>query len=207
MSDCDVVKQHSSQSHSLTDDQKAMEQSGGVYSADYQEILSSDIDSHLYSSLTESTNSDDYESIEDIKREAELEWRVRSRLEGEMGEDWRIVNSMPRPRNKRNPELYSLYDVAECGKFKEKQKIKNTRGNAEGVEEISCRGGRREKNTDGCEQAINAKSFLENLDFFNQNGEDLYESNSPGLNSEPDRLPAAYLRKQVTFGKLLVFPC
>ena len=207
MSDCDVVKQHSSQSHSLTDDQKAMEQSGGVYSADYQEILSSDIDSHLYSSLTESTNSDDYESIEDIKREAELEWRVRSRLEGEMGEDWRIVNSMPRPRNKRNPELYSLYDVAECGKFKEKQKIKNTRGSVEGVEEISCRGGRREKNTDGCEQAINAKSFLEKSEFFTQIGGDLCESNSPRVNSEPDRLPAAYLRKQVTFGKLLVFPC
>ena len=208
MSECDLVKQ----SHSLTDDQKVMEQCGGVYSSDYQEILSTD--SHVYSSLTDTTTSDDYESIEDIKREAELEWRVLSRLEGEMGEDWRIVNSMPRPRNQRNPELYELCDVAETGrKFKEKLKIKDTVGqNVEGVEEgglisISCRRNMREKNRAGCEQAINSKSFLENFTFLSKNGEDLYESNCPRVNSEPDRLPAAYLRKQVTFGKLLVFPC
>ena len=206
MSDCDLVNH----GHSLTDDQKVMEQCGAGYSADYQEILSSS-DTHVYSSLTESTTSDDYESIEEIKREAELEWRVLSRLEGEMGEDWRIVNSMPRPRNKRNPELYELCDLAECGKFKEKQQIKDTGQSVERVEggliSISCRGGMREKNTAGCDQAINAKSFLENYKFLSKNGEDLYESNSPGVNSEPDRLPAAYLRKQVTFGKLLVFPC
>ena len=206
MSECDLVKQ----GHSLTDDQKVMEQNGsGGYSADYQEILLSS-DTHVYSSLTDTTTSDDYESIEDIKREAELEWRVLSRLEGEMGEDWRIVNSMPRPRNKRNPELYEICDVAESGrKFKEKHKIKDTVGqNVEGVEggliSISCR---RENNRAGCEQTINSKSFLENFTFLSKNGEDLYESNSPGVNSEPDRLPAAYLRKQVTFGKLLVFPC
>ena len=210
MSDCDVVNHLSSLTHSLTDDQKVMEQCGGVYSSDYQEILSTD--SHVYSSLTDTTTSDDYESIEDIKREAELEWRVLSRLEGEMGEDWRIVNSMPRPRSKRNPELYELCDVAGSARFKEKQKIKDTGQNVEGVEQaglisISCRGEMREKNTAGCEQAINAKSFLEKFEFLSRNGEDLCESNSSGANSEPDRLPAAYLRKQVTFGKLLVFPC
>ena len=209
MSDCDLVKQ----GHSLTDDQKVMEQCGsGGYSADYQEILLSS-DTHVYSSLTDTTTSDDYESIEDIKREAELEWRVLSRLEGEMGEDWRIVNSMPRPRNQRNPELYELCDVAESGrKFKEKQKIKDSVGqNVEGVEggliSISCRREMGEKNTAGCEQTINSKSFLENFTFLSKNGEDLFESNSPRVNSGPDRLPAAYLRKQVTFGKLLVFPC
>ena len=125
-----------------------------------------------------------------------------------MGEDWRIVNSMPRPRSKRNPELYELCDVAGSARFKEKQKIKDTGQNVEGVEQaglisISCRGEMREKNTAGCEQAINAKSFLEKFEFLR----DLCESNSSGANSEPDRLPAAYLRKQVTFGKLLVFPC
>lgn len=212
MSECELVNH----GHSLTDDQKVMEQCGGGYSADYQEILSSS-DTHVYSSLTESTASDDYESIEDIKREAELEWRVLSRLEGEMGEDWRIIdyfNSLPRPRNKRNPELYEMCDLAECAKFKEKLKIKDT-GPGQNEEErvegglisISCRAEMREKNTAACQQAINAKSFLENYKFLSKNGEDLYESNSPRVNTEPDRLPAAYLRKQVTFGKLLVFPC
>ena len=205
MSQCDLVKQ----SHGLTDDQKVMEQCGcGGYSADYQEILSSD--SHVYSSLTESATSDDYETIEEMVREAELEWRVLSRLEGEMGEDWRIVNSMPRPARvqARQSRLYEMCEtVTGSEKFKGKEKIKEPGQQVEGVEaglvSISCR-----PEMAGCEQTINApQSFRGNFTFWSKTAEDFYESNSPGVSSQPDRLPAAYLRKQVTFGKLLVFPC
>ena len=168
---------------SLTDDQKVMEQCR--YSGDfYQEIGSSD--SHLYSSLTD-TNTDDYESIEDIKRDNELEWRVLSRLEGEMGEDWRIVNSMPRTRTRNTGMVQKMSENAEC-------ELKDKMRDGEREEEI------REKNIviSPGEQAVNGKNFRENL--WSKRGKDLYEGPGP-LVTGSDR------QKQVTFGKLLVFPC
>ena len=180
-------------SHSLTDDQKVMEQCR--YSGDYyQEIGSSD--SHLYSSLTD-TNTDDYESIEEMKRDNELEWRVLSRLEGEMGEDWRIVNSMPRTKARNTVILQEKREAETKCKMEEKRREERQLS-------ISCRREMSENKSlslhPSCEQAINDKSFLENL--WSKTGKDLYQARGGS-----DRLPAAYLRKQVTFGKLLVFPC
>ena len=180
-------------SHSLTDDQKVMEQCR--YSGDYyQEIGSSD--SHLYSSLTD-TNTDDYESIEEMKRDNELEWRVLSRLEGEMGEDWRIVNSMPRTKARNTVILQEKREAENTCKMEEKRREERQLS-------ISCRREMSENKSlslhPSCEQAINDKSFLENL--WSKTGKDLYQARGGS-----DRLPAAYLRKQVTFGKLLVFPC
>ena len=188
-------------SHSLTDDQKVMEQCGYSSADYYQEIDSSH--SHLYSSLTDTT--DDYESIEDVKRDNELEWRVLSRLEGEIGEDWRIVNSMPRNNRNRRTENVKLQRRCDDVEFKDKRgDITDCKVMANKVMARNMMAG----SHSACEHAVNAKNFLEQLR--SEDREDFYQAESPVVTVGPEGLsglPAAYLRKQVTFGKLLVFPC
>ena len=101
---------HHYQTMSLTDDQKVMEQSG--YCHLYQDIDSDHSEGD--GDDNEDDISDDYECIEEIKAahksavgdnevtNGETEWRVLSRLElQEIGEDWRIVSTMPRNGNKQ----------------------------------------------------------------------------------------------------------
>ena len=63
----------------------------------------------------------------------------------------------------------------------------------------------------GCEQPINAKSFLEKLltrnseDFYRDVSEDSGHLVSSTATTATNNSPAGWLRKQVTFGKLLVF--
>ena len=92
---------------SLTDDQKVVEQSRCT--SDYYQKIDDDSDSHDYSSVGDNSACEEFDGYEyiDEKDDAKcdnvcnstLEWRVLSRLEGETGDDWRIVsdvNSMPR---------------------------------------------------------------------------------------------------------------
>ena len=151
-------------------------------------------------------DSDDYESIEEVKERGHkdpggwrlsegegeewregLEWRVLSRLEGEeeLGEDWRIVTSMPRPRDRR------------VDKVKAEEECKHLPGLV--TSNVN--------NVAGAEhEAVNtvntaAASSLENL--VTGNSEDGYRgSDEPLLPPTP---PGCWLRKQVTFGELLVF--
>ena len=137
--------------------------------------------------------------------ENELEWRVLSRLEGEIGEDWRIVNSMPRNNRNRRTENVKLQRRCDDVEFKDKRgDITDSKVMANKVMARNMMAG----SHSACEHAVNAKNFLEQLR--SEDREDFYQAESPVVTVGPGGLaglPAAYLRKQVTFGKLLVFPC
>ena len=163
------------------------------------------------------TNSDDdYESIEEIKANNNehsdnhnLEWRVLSSLGGEMGEDWRIVNSMP--RNKNKPENCWRPACEQSEEFKETCKINELELECKHLSIMGTNNVNNVASNLGCEQPINAKSFLEKL--LTRNSEDFYrdvseESGhlvSSTATATTNNSPAGWLRKQVTFGKLLVF--
>ena len=181
---------HHYQTMSLTDDQKVMEQSG--YCHLYQDIDSGH--SCVDRDDSEEDTSDDYECIEEIKAanksvsvsdsndEVDTEWRVLSRLElREIGEDWRIVSTMPRRRDKPS-------EPSDWGKVKdEASECKHSSimitNNVNNVAHTEC------ENT--------AKSFLENVV-----PKDLSlrsEATDPDIQ---DSAPNIWLRKQVTFGEL-----
>ena len=111
-----------------------------------------------------------------------------SRLEGEaeLGEDWRIVTSMPRPRDRRLDKVKA--EEEECKHLP--GLVTSNVNNVAGAEH----------------EAVNtantaAASSLENL--VTGNSEDGYRgSDEPLLPPTP---PGCWLRKQVTFGELLVF--
>ena len=196
---------------SLTDDQKVMEQS---YCGSH---LYQDIDDD--SDVDHDHDSDDYECIDEIKAAVtsdinDVEWRVLSRLScDDVGEDWRIVSSMPRNKNKFTRFWQDSVNIV-GEEFKEKCKM-----NADTDDEVTG-----EVSDDGehlsiivtnnvnnvapqSESCSHAKSFLERL--LTRPGEDSHHhveeqqfvksedqvntSNTPG-----------WLRKQVSFGKLFV---
>ena len=187
---------HHYQTMSLTDDQKVMEQSG--YCHLYQDI---DSDHNCVDrDDSEDDTSDDYECIEEIKatnkgvisdtNSVDTEWRVLSRLElREIGEDWRIVSTMPRRGHKQaaswQPSEPSVWgkvkdEAAEC-----KHSSIMITNNVNNVARPEC------ENT--------AKSFLENVV-----PKDLSlrsEATDPD-SQDNDSAPDIWLRKQVTFGKL-----
>ena len=187
---------HHYQTMSLTDDQKVMEQSG--YCHLYQDI---DSDHNCVDrDDSEDDTSDDYECIGEIKatnkcvisdtNSVDTEWRVLSRLElREIGEDWRIVSTMPRRGDKQaaswQPSEPSVWgkvkdEAAEC-----KHSSIMITNNVNNVARPEC------ENT--------AKSFLENVvpkDLSLRS--DVTDPDS----QDTDLVPDIWLRKQVTFGKL-----
>ena len=195
---------HHYQTMSLTDDQKVMEQSGFCH-------LYQDIDSdHNEGDCDDSEDdiSDDYECIEEIKAahesvvsdnevtNVETEWRVLSRLElQEIGEDWRIVSTMPRNGNKQaaarrpSPGGKVKDEVVECKHLS--IMVTNNVNNVAGPECVNT-----------------AKSFLEKV--VTKNTGDLYLRENAG--GQPASVPDSpdnsahgiWLRKQVTFGKLFL---
>ena len=194
---------HHYQTMSLTDDQKVMEQSG--YCHLYQDIDSDH--SEEGGDDNEDDISDDYECIEEIKAahksavndievtNGETEWRVLSRLElQEIGEDWRIVSTMPRNGNKQaaawQPSPGKVKDeVVECKHLS--IMVTNNVNNVAGPECVNT-----------------AKSFLEKV--VTKNTGDLYlrdiaEGQTASVPDSPDNSAhGIWLRKQVTFGKLFL---
>ena len=196
---------HHYQTMSLTDDQKVMEQTG--YCHLYQDIDSDPNEAdrdHI-----EDDTSDDYECIEEIKatniRASDnndgTEWRVLSRLElREIGEDWRIVSTLPRHGRQETPW--------QPGQVRRREKVKDAASEEAECKHLSIMLTNNVNNVAGPE-CVNDKSFLEKLQ--TKNSEDLYLSEADeGEATGPDSsdtgpAPAYWLRKQVTFGKLFIF--
>ena len=202
---------------SLTDDQKVVEQSR---CSDYYQKIDDDSDSHDYSSVGDNSASEGFDGYEyiDEKEDAKcdnvcdstLEWRVLSRLEGETGDDWRIVsdvNSMPRRTKCDNSTEMNenevmcqmskgIYDLTtKDGHNMQEFQISQTANVAKQDSETFST----ESDSNG-EQPISAKTFLEKL---LSNKQTNYYSSPlpPSQPPPPDSEPAGWLRKQVTFGK------
>ena len=201
----------------LTDDQKAVEQS--KQSDYYQEILE-DSDSHDYSSVGEEAAWDGFDGYEYIDEKDDtkyddnvcdttLEWRVLSRLDGETGDDWRIVsdlNSMPR-RSKWDKTT----KMNEHEEISQKLKKINVSGSnkshrSQEPQNFKIKSFTQENKNVGTEsdytseQPISAKQFLEKL--LSNNRTNYFPALlPPPPPPPPDTEQAGWLRKQVTFGE------
>ena len=160
----------------------------------YQDIDTNEIvDDDVVDSFNE-VNTDDYETIEEIKAsnfqceevksENLIEWRVLSRLEGDVGEDWRIVDTLPRFKNKQ--ETYWQQKEVLCDKFKETCKI-NEEPQCKHLSIMCTNNVNNVASDSGCEQQINANGFLEKL--LASNSQDSYQNDE----SEATRHLGRYL--------------
>ena len=190
---------------SLTDDQKVVEQSR---CSDYYQKIDDDTDTHDYSSVGDNSShidafdgyeyideKDDVEYDNDNLCDTSLEWRVLSRLEGETGDDWRIVtdlNSMPRRTkcdsstemngsdimHQLSKEFYDLGSSCQPS-------VKNSNNQNKIDDDKETFSVESDSNS---EQPVSAKTFLEKL---LNDKRDHFNSETAGH----------WLRKQVTFGE------
>ena len=146
----------------------------------YQDIDGDDDDDAELEKSFDNDCSDDYESIEEIKQvnnvinkaDGGLEWRVLSSLDGDIGEDWRIVDTLPRYSNKQ--QTYWQEKQILCDEFKETSEI-NEEPMCKQLSIMCTNNVNNVASDSGCEQPINARYFLEKL-LTSPNTEDFYQN-------------------------------